>query len=167
MDYKKMVEQAQRDGVATTDKMWQSIKAVGEMMESVPEEVAKRFARKQHEILYGCHYDQQFAADDLEAVHYTDRDGYERNGAHWSADDVEEAMKGVSLPASVTKWDKWVAANVMYADLCREMGDDGILTATKLFYFMDEDWPTPDAKVWQYVSAAHWWAKKAKESGRR
>lgn len=167
MDYKRMVEQAQRDGVATTDKMWQSIKAVGEMMESVPEEVAKRFARKQHEILYGCHYDEQFAIDDLAGVHYTDRDGYDRTGAHWSPEDVENALKGVSLPSSVTKWDKWVAVNVMYSDLCREMPDDGIITAAKLFYFMDEDWPQPDAKIWQYMSAAHWYAMKANERGSR
>lgn len=160
MDYKMMVEKAQRDGVATTDKMWKSIAAVGELMADVPAEAAKRFERKQHEILYGCHYNEMMAADDLEELRYTDRDGYERTGAHWTADQVEEAMAGVHVPQGVTKWDKWVAANLMYSDLCREMPDDGILAAAKLFYLMDEDWPDPSVKVWQYMRARDWYGRK-------
>lgn len=161
MDYKNMIEKAQRDGVANTDKMWQSIAAVGDLMNDVPEATAKRFARKQHEILYGCHYDEMLAADELAGLTFTDRDGYDRTGPHWSADQVEEAMRGVRFPDGVTKWDKWVAANLSYSDLCREMSDDAVLTAAKLFYFMDMDWPDPSAKVWQYMSAKHWYEMKA------
>ena len=53
----------------------------------------------------------------------------------------------------VNAWDKYVAFNSMYADLCACMSEEEIIKAAYAFYFCDDDWqPCEDdcTKVWDY-----------------
>ena len=151
--YKKMIESARKDGVTNTEKMWESISAVEDLLEEVDDKKLQvRFLRKQHEILYGKHYDELMATSDIGELTYTDRDGISKMGAHWSCSETETGMRTMPFAASVTKWDKWVAANIMYADLCNVLTDEQVLRVAHSFFFADEDWPQKDCKVWDYIS---------------
>ena len=51
-------------------------------------------------------------------------------------------------------WDKFVAFNAMYADLCRFMDEDEIIKAAYAFYFHDDDWQNDGdcTKIWDYMT---------------
>lgn len=93
---------------------------------------------------------------DVNHLHYLNREGVECDGPHWSRAEVVAATNGMKFHSKVNDWDKYVAFNSMYADLCAEMTDEEILKAAYLFYFNDKDWqPDEDdcTKIWDYTSA--------------
>lgn len=98
-----------------------------------------------------CHFDESSAKEAVSWIRYTDRDGKERHGAHWSLEDILDATGQMSFSDGVTQWDKYVAFNSMYADLCRVLPPEDILKAAYAFYFGDED--APEGKVWRYMDA--------------
>lgn len=78
------------------------------------------------------------------------------SGAHWTKSQIANATKGMKFREKVNDWDKYVAFNAMYADLCSDMTEDEIIKAAYLFYFQDADWqPEEDdcTKIWDYMSA--------------
>jgi hypothetical protein len=120
------------------------------MEEQHPEEYW-RFIREQHGILFGDHYDEKFAMYDVAMIRYTNREGKECSGAHWTVEQTCEAVRSMRVPEGVTKWDVYVALNSFYADMCRELADDQIIAAACRFYFKDED--APKGKIWLYMKA--------------
>lgn len=152
--YKKMIEQARKDGVASEKTMWESIAGVdgllAVMAEDHPDEV-RRFMRHQHELLYGPHYNELLAVEDVKEIRYTDREGKTREGAYWTVDEVEAATRGMSFPAGTTKWDKYVAFNVFRSDVCKALSDEDVLQSGYAFFFADEDLEG-DGKIWRYMS---------------
>ena len=160
MEYRAMIDEARNRGLVSEDKMYESIASVEQLLECLDEDSRCRFYRKQHEILYGEHYDETFADMELSEVVYVDRDGKRQVGPRWSCQEVESATKSMSFDNAVTKHDKWVAMNVMYADLCRVLSDDVILQTGYSFFFADEDWPDKDVKIWQYMSAKKWYEQR-------
>jgi hypothetical protein len=152
MKYRTMIEEARRTGKAGEAAMWASIESVGELLEELEEEHPERywhFMRRAHESLNGPHFDCQFAKYTVEGLSYTDADGMHQTGPHWTPEQVEAAWARKAFKQGTTPWDKYVGANAMYADLCKEFGDEDILKAAYLFFFADEDW-VGDGKVWQY-----------------
>ena len=150
--YKKMIEEARKAGRANEDAMWKSVANVEELLEDLREEHPEKywhFIRKEHEALYGPHFDCQFAKNTVERLEYTDAEGVRQTGAHWTPEQVEAAWARKAFKPGTTPWDKYVGANAMYADLCKEFGDEDVLKAAYLFCFADEDWKG-DGKVWQY-----------------
>lgn len=152
--YKDMIKEAQKMGKANEDTMWKSIDHIDELLEKLCEdhpEAYQKFIRQEHENLYGPHFDHHFAEKTIEGISYTDSDNMKKSGAHWTAEQVEAAWARRHFKPDVTKWDKWVAANAIYADLCRELDENQILAAAYLFFFADEDYPRP-GKVWEYFA---------------
>lgn len=90
---------------------------------------------------------------DVEGIRYTGPSGEKRTGAHWTADQIEEAARGMSFPSGTTKWDKYVAFNSFYADMCMVCDDAQILKGAHRFYFADED--APQGKIWVYMAAMY------------
>ena len=156
MEYKDMIRDAKANGVASDKAMWQSVDTLSDMLcilrDEHPDEYW-RFMRKQHSILYGNHYDRNFAEMDVEGIRYTGPSGEKRTGAHWTADQIEEAARGMSFPSGTTKWDKYVAFNSFYADMCMVCDDAQILKGANRFYFADED--APQGKIWVYMAAMY------------
>ena len=156
MEYKDMIRDAKANGVASDKAMWQSVDTLSDMLcilrDEHPDEYW-RFMRKQHSILYGNHYDRNFAEMDVEGIRYTGPSGEKRTGAHWTADQIEEAARGMSFPSGTTKWDKYVAFNSFYADMCMVCDDAQILKGAHRFYFADED--APQGKIWVYMAAMY------------
>ena len=149
-----MIEEARKTGRANEDAMWKSVENVEDLLEDLREEHPEKywhFIRKEHEALYGPHFDCQFAKYTVEGLEYTDAEGVRQKGAHWTPEQVEAAWARKAFKPGTTLWDKYVGANAMYADLCKEFSDEDVLKAAYLFYFADEDWKG-EGKVWQYFN---------------
>lgn len=159
MTYIDLLKQAKSNGISSDKKMWESIEALSNDLARV--EVAHphtywRIMRNQHSILYERHYSERFAIHDVNQLQYTNCEGIECNGPHWSSAEVTAATSGLKFHHKVNEWDKYVAFNSMYADLCSDMTDEEIIKVAYLFYFSDEDWqPGEDdcTKIWDYTSA--------------
>lgn len=156
MDYINMIKDAQTKGLTNETKMWQAISALAEgltaMEKTNPSEYWK-IMRKQHGIIYNKHYSEEFAKYDVEKLHYTDAAGTRQTGAHWTLAQVLAATKGYQFPSDVNDYDKYVAFNVAYSDLCRKFDDAQVLDAGYLLYFADEDWNDGKecTKIWEYM----------------
>lgn len=99
-----------------------------------------------------CHFCEEKAKEVISRSYYTDKSGnYHEGKKHWSAEQVEAATSSYTFPEGTTRWDKYVAFNLMYFDLCRMLDDSSIIKAAYAFYFSDED--APECKVYKYVEA--------------
>lgn len=150
ISYKQMVENAKKAGTANEKTMWQSIESFSELLEELRESHPEKywnFMREQHGIMYGGHYDEMFALYDVAMLEYTDKTGARKQGGHWTLEQIETATSGMRFPSGVTQWDKYVAFNAAYADLCKVLEDGEILKAGFALYFADEDWGS-DTKIW-------------------
>lgn len=105
--------------------------------------------REVHEVMCGPHYNEMWAERDVRGLEYTDRSGKRMRGAHWTKEEVRAVMSGKVFGQGVTECDKWVAANVMYADLGRVMDEGDVIEAAFAFFFADED--SEDGKIWRYM----------------
>lgn len=157
MNYKEMIKSAESSGLTSEKAMWTSVNAVDGLLAELKHTDPKmyyKFMRTTHESLFGKHYDQDFAEHDVDMLHYTDSNKMARVGEHWTIDEVVGATRNLVFSNGVTKWDKYVAFNVMYSDLCREMSEPDILKVGYAFFFKDEDWSEeePITKIWDYMS---------------
>ena len=153
--YKKMIEQARKDGVANEKVMNASIDSVDALLDKLRTAhpaVYEQFIAKQHELFYGPHYNETFAERDVAEIVYTDNEGKERHGAYWSVAEVEDATRGMTFPAGTTKYDKYVAFNVFKSDTCKALDDKEVIAACHQFFFADEDYKGT-GKIWQYMRA--------------
>ena len=143
------------DNGGSIEKMWASVAVTEKAMEHIHEtdpEMYDCLMRELSESLYGKHYSEEIALADVAKMHYIDRDGNEHHGAYWTVDQIESATKNMDFGKAVTKWDKFVAFNAFYADLCTVLEDEHIIEAAYKFWFADEDWKT-SGKIWDYMSA--------------
>lgn len=157
LNYRKMVDSAKAAGTTNEKMMWESIDSFSELLEEIREahpQLYWDFMRKQHGIMHHGHYGEAFALYDVSKLMYTDMNGMKHVGAHWTMEQIETATAGMRFPAGVTKWDKYVAFNAAYADLCKVLDEEEILKAGHALYFADEDWGS-DTKVWDMYSAKH------------
>lgn len=155
-----MVREAQKKGLATEEKMWQSVAKLGEglaALEVTDPNAYWRIMRDQHRIMYDGHYSEEMAEHDVAKLRWTTKDGQKGSGAHWTKEQVTAATAGRAFPRGVNEWDKWVAYNSMWSDLTKELTDEEILKAAWLFYFADEDWHEGKecTKIWDYMAMAH------------
>lgn len=149
-----MFKLAKEKGVANESKMWESVVALEPAMEIIEREHPEEYwamMRRQHEILWGPHYDDAFAEHDVDGLRWTGKDGQKHHGAHWSKQQVVDATAGMSFPQGTTDCDKYVAMNSFYADMCQVMDESALLKAAHRFYFADED--APNGKIWRYMNA--------------
>lgn len=160
MKYIQLIEQARTHGVASEKKMYAAIEQMSCDLSTLENEnscLYWRIMRNQHAVLYDRHYSEKFANHDVNRLIYSkmDENGEPVGmGAHWTRTQVLEATKDMKFHPKVNDWDKYVAFNAMYADLCANMDDKEILKAAYLFYFCDADWQTEDdcTKIWDYTA---------------
>lgn len=140
-------------------KMWASVAVMSDALEPMKETDKEGYwciMRKMYGVMSDGHYNEEFAIYDVSAIEYTGKNGDKKKGGYWSAEQVEEATRNFRFPSGVNKWDKYVAFNLMYSDLCKKMDDGQILEAAFAFYFNDEDWPGGSStKVWDYICCKH------------
>ena len=164
MTYESLLRQAKTHGVTSEKKMWASIAQLSKDLEAIKalptgEGWVGLLLRNQHAILYDRHYTEQYANYDVNTFTWSapvSDASASGHGPHWTRAEILEATKSLKFHPKVNDWDKFVAFNAMYADLCAEMTDEEILKAAYLFYFQDKDWqPTEDdcTKIWDYMTA--------------
>lgn len=154
MKYSQIINTARSAGTATERHMQQSIARIDSLLESIKTihpDIYWQFLRDTHEDLNGPHYNQSYADYDLSRLLYTGKDGIIHTTPHWTPEDIERATANKTFPEGTTLWDKYVAYNTMYADLCRKFSDSEILEAAYLYFFIDDD--APEGKIWRYMQA--------------
>ncbi|WP_294536861.1 hypothetical protein [uncultured Bacteroides sp.] len=154
--YDSMLEEAKAAGVVSEQKMWASACMAAKYMAMAQRgELSKegywKFMREQHELFYGPHYNEDFARYDVAQIRYTGKSGDRRSGEYWSKAQIEEATKGLAFPSGTTCWDKYVAFNAFYSDMCQVLDDETILKAAYKYFFQDED--AAEGKIWHYMQA--------------
>lgn len=97
------------------------------------------------------HFNKESAEKAVSRIYYTTKDGTEHHGPHWSMEKVLEATKGLQFKPCVTDYDKYVAFNAAYADLCKTLTTDLIIETGHAFFFEDED--APCNKIWRYMKS--------------
>lgn len=87
------------------------------------------------------HFNEESAKQIVSRFWYTDRNGNEHSGEHWSHEECEMFASSLGFPLSdsVSSWDIYVAFNSFYADLNKVLNDNDIVRAAYEFYFVDED----------------------------
>lgn len=102
--------------------------------------------REIHERTYGPHYNEYFAKRDVSAFRYKGK-----QGAHFSMKRIKRAFASYNFPDGTTEWDKYVAANAMYAYLCDVLDDAKILEVTYHFFFCHDAYGR-EGKIWYYIN---------------
>ena len=124
---------------------------VAEFMTNPTEEGYECIVRRLSEYLHGKHYSEESAMRDVYKLRYSDASGAEHRGPHWTLEQVTQATSGKKFPEGTTEWDKYIAYNTTYADLCKVLTDEQIMKAAYALWFADEDWHS-DGKIWDYMS---------------
>lgn len=97
----------------------------------------------------GLHFDEKTAKCAVSKIHYTDKAGKECHGAHWTSEQIESVTEGMEFPEGTTAWDRYVAYNSLFADLCKVLDEASVLKCAYAFYFADED--APQGKIKRYI----------------
>ena len=144
-----MIEDAKAKGLTSEKVMWASVDDMDEMLCVMKKEHPTdywKFMRKQHGLLYGNHYTDEFAMWDVEQM--------KPIGMYWTKQQVEEATRGMSFPSGTTSCDKFVAFNAFANDFNGVLTDEQILKAAYAFWFNDKDWKGK-GKIWEYMMLNH------------
>ena len=161
MNYIQLIEQARSHGMATEKKMLAAMQQMScdlKTIENTDPKLYWRILRCQHAVFYDRHYSEKMANHDVNRlIHsgFTEEGEPIGYGAHWTRSQVEDATKDLKFHPKVNVWDRYVAFNSMYADLCDTMNEEEIIKAAYAFYFCDADWqPTEDdcTKIWDYTA---------------
>lgn len=163
MSYYSMVKGNARKFTGDESVMWASIEQVSDLLEDIKEphpDIYWAFMRRAHELMYGKHFDKEYAEWEVEQMHHQSPDGKEHRGAHWTMEQTNTVYDKYRsrLPSEITPGDFYVALNAQYHDLGqwfmehmadKEEAEGAIIESAVKFWFMDDDWPTA-TKVWCY-----------------
>jgi uncharacterized short protein YbdD (DUF466 family) len=153
--------------------MWGSIEMWDEYLEEMREHHPDKYwemMRRTHEMMYGKHFDKEYAEWEVAQMHHKSPDGKVYKGEHWSMEQTTEVMQAYKskLNADITPCDFYVALNAEWHDyICwakehfpnEADADNAIIEMAVRFWFLDDDWGTP-TKVWEYFRAKNVKTKK-------
>lgn len=159
--YKKMIEEAKAKGLTSEKIMFASIDDVQELLMTIKEphpDLYWRFIKRQHEHMFGHHYNETFGQWRIEQMFYKDKKGDVHRAPHWTKEQHKAAYDKVKsqIPASYNCWDFAVALESQHADtICLYRTwwpeatdadlDQKVIEATVNFLNDDDN---PENKVW-------------------
>lgn len=166
MSYYSIVKDNARKFTGDESVMWASIEQVSDLLEEIKEphpDIYWAFMRKAHELMFGKHFDEEYAEWEVAQMHHKSADGKVYKGEHWSIEQTTEVMQGYKskLNADITPYDFYVALNATWHDyICWAKGhfpveadaESAIIEMAVRFWFMDDDWEG-NTKVWCYFRA--------------
>lgn len=138
-------------------EMWD--KHLEEMREPHPD-MYWAMMRHTHELMYGMHFDKEYAEWQVERMHHIGDDGREYKGERWSmkeASQVAQKYRG-RYPSEYNDYDIYVALNAQWHDtICTakrhfasvEDAENYIIKEAIAVWLNDSDWGSTD-KVWRY-----------------
>lgn len=142
--------------------MKQSVRLVNNLLEKMKEhhpEMYWEFMRDHHEIMYGKHFNRDYAEWEVAQMHHKCGDKVYK-GEHWSHEQTTDVMSSykTTLPAEITPCDFFVALNSQWHDYhclymslfpSEEEAEKAIIESAIKFWFKDDDWDG-NTKVWCY-----------------
>lgn len=161
MMYSKMIEEARAKGLTSEKIMNASIADVDELLGQIKEahpELYWRFIKRQHEHMFGCHYNENFGMWRIAQMHYKDKAGAVHQAPHWTKDQYKTAYETVKakLPTTYNCWDFAVTLEMLYSDnICMyhtwwpdatDAQLEGKVVEAAVNYLNDDD--DPDCKIW-------------------
>ena len=143
--------------------MWGSIELWDKHLEEMREHHPDKYwelMRNTHELMFGKHFDKEYAEWQVEQMYHTNKNGITERGEHWSREQTNAVMTSYksTLPSEVTPCDFYVALNTQwhdYVELMRELFaneeevEKAIIESAVRFWFKDDDWGDA-SKVWEY-----------------
>ena len=143
--------------------MWGSVALMDELLEEMAEHHKERYwevLRDTHELMYGKHFDKEYAEWQVERMHHKSPDGKVYKGEHWTMEQTSEVMQKYrgKISAEITPCDFYVALNTQWHDyICwakehfpnEADAENAIIEMAVRFWFMDDDWGD-NCKVWEY-----------------
>ena len=144
--------------------MWGSIAIIDTLLEEMAEAHKERYwrvMRDTHELMFGKHFDKEYAEWEVEKMHHT-CDNRTYKGEHWSMEETTAVMSNYrnQLPTEITPCDFYGALNAQWHDYqCvmsklfsnNEEAENAIIESAIAFWFKDEDYAGND-KVWRYFN---------------
>ena len=143
--------------------MWASVALVDGLLEEMQKHHKERYweiLRNTHELMYGSHFNEEYAKWQVENMHHKSAEGKEYRGEHWGINEVSDVYSKFKnrIPTDITIWDFYVALNSQWHDYWEwakdkfptpDMAEMAIIDSAVKFWFQDDDWPSSD-KVWCY-----------------
>ena len=147
------------------DAMWASVDLVSKALEDhLTESEYNDIKKKMHYIMFGGHFDKEFANKQIAKFYYIDTDGSKHFAPYWTEDEVKSVYNEVrSTISDYNFYDFEVALNMIKSDYCPllkrwfpdEDKDSHVkrLVALTLNWLIDEDNPFGTEKVWLYFNS--------------
>lgn len=143
--------------------MWGSVGLIDGLLEEMAEHHKERYwkvLRDTHELMYGKHFDKEYAEWQVERMHHKTPDGKVYKGEHWPMEQTTAVMMKYKMELSpeITPGDFYVALNTQWHDyICWAMehfpneadAENAVIEMAVRFWFKDDDWEGND-KVWVY-----------------
>lgn len=157
-----MIEEARAKGLASEKIMNHAIDDVQELLCNIKEahpDLYWTFIRRQHERMFGSHYNEAFALWRIEQMHYKDKAGTEHHAPHWTKDQYKTAYEAAKakLPPTYNCWDFAVTLEMLYSDdIClyrrwwpeaTEEELEGKVVEASVNYLNDDD--DMESKIWK------------------
>ena len=146
------------------DMMWKTVEVISEAVEKgMPEEHRKELVRRIYAEMSDCHYNEEFAHEDIAKMYYTDRAGKKHEAPYWSVPTMEEVYASVKSDIKAYNfWDFAVTLNMEASDKWRllegwfpnmtEQDRNARMVDLAVNFLRDEDAKYPTSKIWHYLN---------------
>lgn len=146
------------------DTMWKSVAIISEAVEhSMPDDDKKALMRKMYSAMAGCHYNEEFALEDVQKMYYVDEDGDEHRAPYWTESQIKDVYESVrdDIP-EYNMWDFYVVMQMVKSDNCpmlrrwfpdassSDMDEHFVELAVN--WLNDPDYRYPSSKIWHYLN---------------
>ena len=158
-DFTKKYSTGKGEGV-----MWKTVAIISDAVEkSMPESERHALMRKMYSAMSGCHYNEEFAKEDVAKMFYVDEDGNEHYAPYWTESQVKDVYDSIrdEIP-DYNMWDFFTTVNMIKSDNCplyREWFPDASqsdmdekFVQSSIAWLNDADYKYPDTKIWHYLN---------------
>lgn len=150
----------------TGDEVLKSVATVSEAVErDMPAEARERLLASLYGTLSSGHFNEAFAKEAVEKMHYAAKDGAKKRGPFIAEDKARELYEEAKadIPTEYNFWDFFVTLNMSVADyhglvgawFAEETAEEREKRYVELAtnWLADEDSPYGESKIWGYLNA--------------
>lgn len=148
------------------EMMWKAVKIISDSVEKDMDDKAKHeLMRRIYGAMSDCHYNEEYAIEDVEGMFYIDEAGEMHYAPYWTVPQVKEVYESVkaTITAGYNFWDFYVALQMQKSDMYPMLKKwfpnataeqiDKMLVEAAVNWLNDADNPYGYHKVWSYVNA--------------
>ena len=144
--------------------MWKSVAIISDAVEKSMSEADKKvLMRKMYEAMDGCHYNEEFAHEDVSKMYYVDEDGIEHFAPYWTESQIKDVYDSIreDIP-DYNMWDFYVTMQMIKSDNCplykqwfpdaSSSDMDEKFVEASVTWLNDPDYRYPTSKIWHYLN---------------